>query len=289
MASSSVSNNPILIANQLNYFRQQEQQFQQEQNNMQYGSNVNRLRSVFFTQQNAGNVNNEVNLPPPVPPKHFSRGPSTKINNQNVDQPPTDHQNNRSRSLSTPRSTTNNNPSNKPEPTDNKNQSPSTDHFTRFQSAKALFARMEEESAKQRQSLIDTHIQMPPHKRSQHSSNHQPPASRRSLSHNPTPKNYTIINSNDTKPALPEKKPMQQNEISTNIVSTKRLLFQNERTDGVEPIPISGYHSSSSSLSSSTTPPGKPNQSKTAIEEISPTWTTTESKQKRSWSKLGNF
>ena len=177
-----------------------------------YGSNVNRLKSVFFTNENYESPK-VASSPPPVPPKNFSKivnigaktnepkqqGVVLPINNLSGSShvatpasisPP--GSGGRSRSLSTPRSN-NANPSNnngllttanpnhlsskivfrqqnlnqqeKPfnnqqmnqrspssphssSATMNSNLIVSTDHLTRFQSAKALFARMEEESAR---------------------------------------------------------------------------------------------------------------------------------------------
>ena len=185
MAASASSSSSIHITNQLNYFRQQEQLQMLANNNAQYGSNVNRLRSVFFattsaTSSEAATVTNVVE-PPPIPPKHLSRFLHVQHLNKLRDQhknvptlqsnqtqePPMLTINNsvRSRSLSTPRSASDgsNNQkqadSIKPKQDVDENTNPivSADHLTRFQSAKALFARMEEESAKQRQSLFDSH------------------------------------------------------------------------------------------------------------------------------------
>ncbi|CAF0955434.1 unnamed protein product [Brachionus calyciflorus] len=128
----------------------------QSNNNLPgFGNNVSRLKSVFFNQTETQICENT----PPVF-KHQSR-----LNNTDnlVNQLTTKLQNNptasRSRSLSTPRSQNSesilnrinllNNVQKTPEiPTNNKNShtNDETDHLTRFQSAKALFARMESES-----------------------------------------------------------------------------------------------------------------------------------------------
>lgn len=164
-----------LFSNQLNYFQNK----QQQQFNNQYGTNVTRLKSVFFS--------NEINKNETSPqPTHMSRYIDTDvaivlpIKNES-------QQSNRSRSLSTPRTFTSSSQiksiddnklnvirnsrssssnstasSSISSPSHSTSTSPpliehehenllqSTDHLTRFQSAKALFARMEEESAKQR-------------------------------------------------------------------------------------------------------------------------------------------
>lgn len=76
-----------------------------------YGSNVNRLKSVFFTG-NPAYANRPSNqteeapsylAPPPVPPKHVSRGVRQAVD-ANIDQDASNVDKNRSRSLSTPRS-----------------------------------------------------------------------------------------------------------------------------------------------------------------------------------------
>ncbi len=253
------------ISNQLNYFRQQELLFQQQnQPPSNFGSNVNRLRSVFFTQQQqpyqTPTVQSTINQPPPIPPKHISRNYNLY---ENTPAPDTHQHTSRSRSLSTPRAR--DDPP-RPEP-----DVTGSDHLTRFQSAKALFARMEEESSKQRQSLV-TKNRAPVH--------YNRVYDRRSLSHTPK-QNYTIITASDqTEGKRPGIYPKPAgNEISANIVSTKRLLFQtNERTDattGTETTNSAnvGFHSSSSSISSAATANQQPEQ-----HEASP--------PKRSWSKL---
>jgi hypothetical protein len=129
-------------------------------------------------------------VPPPIPPKHVSRfshlqsngqsGSHASIEHATQNKTPVvpngplaistngTHTSNRSRSLSTQRSSVSssshvmqslNNFARSPKQSSASQQQNqqtiilSDDHLTRFQSAKALFARMEEESAKQRQEL----------------------------------------------------------------------------------------------------------------------------------------
>jgi hypothetical protein len=196
-STSQLPNNPVLLNNnQFNYFRQQEQLYlnsvqqqsqQRQHQNANFGSNVNRLRSVFFNNAKNDLDSNTNYVQVAAPPKHISRQPSNAYGSeQNL----ANNSGSRSRSLSTPRTTSS---------AENKGNDTltSTDHLTRFQSAKALFARMEEESAKQRVSLLDSH-QIARNKSNNPSASKnttQQPNTRRSLSH--TPKNYQIITSND--------------------------------------------------------------------------------------------
>lgn len=309
---SSMTNN---LANQLNYFRQQEQNYLNSHTNNQnnFGSNVNRLRSVFFTGSNEPNgpineANSKIqNQPPPLPPKHISR--------QFSDQPPPEPNNNRSRSLSTPRSSGSSSGvsegmasslnKNSPAYSSTRQGFDNNDHnneqvVSRFQSAKALFARMEEESSKQRKTSIDVNTNYS--RRSSHFPQYQQTINtnnifessetRRSLSQ--TPKNYHITNENrlppphSTPPSIPTKPPSQP--ISTNIVSSKRLLFQNERTDGVADSIQTPIHSNSStsSISQSLTPSNK-GIITNVTQKNNPVKVAEVITEKRSWSKLGQL
>jgi hypothetical protein len=226
--SNNNNNNSNLFMNQLNYFQtktqpSQQQQYQNSQlNNNQYGTNVNRLKSVFFSNTPPTLTNETTNkYINDTSPKHMSRYVITSdpvvlpIKNESLNCLNTNNNNNhRSRSLSTPRtlnyknlsedssksstninrregssnsiiSQNNNNnsssssmssPSHSASPppssssddqqllllqqNDNKTSLlTSTDHLTRFQSAKALFARMAEESAKLKTSDTSSRIQ----------------------------------------------------------------------------------------------------------------------------------
>ncbi len=275
MSSKALMTNQMHISNQLNYFRQQEQLYQQQQNQHQsnFGSNVNRLRSVFFTQQQnqIKPTHQIINKSPSSSPKHISR--SKNIYEISSSTPDVQiHPNNRSRSLSTTRAR-DDLQRQEADPTNITNN----DHLTRFQSAKALFARMEEESSKERQSLITKNRPQIHYNRIY---------DRRSLSHTPK-QNYTVINSIDQQKyhrpdPISVNNKSQTNEISSNIVSTKRLLFQtNERTDATTDVHTNitnGLHSSSSSISSIIAPHVTMSSLIPDQEQSSP--------PKRSWSKL---
>lgn len=123
-----------------------------------FGSNVSRLKSVFFQNQ----IDNDNTPPQQTTLKHQSRLNGDSLVNQLTNK--LQSSNSRSRSLSTPRNSNSESIINRINLLKNVNkaeESPkaqhvddsNTDHLTRFQSAKALFARMESESAKMTQSL----------------------------------------------------------------------------------------------------------------------------------------
>ncbi|RNA02042.1 isoform I [Brachionus plicatilis] len=128
----------------------------QSNTQLAFGSNVSRLKSVFFQNQ----IENEST--PPL--KHQSRLNGDSVVNQLTSKL---QSSNRSRSLSTSRNPNSESIMNRINLLKNVNElkkpdeSPkiqhtddtTTDHLTRFQSAKALFARMESESAKMTQSF----------------------------------------------------------------------------------------------------------------------------------------
>jgi hypothetical protein len=159
-------------------------------NNKSYGSNVNRLRSVFVTQQQQQQQlkkqklnNNEVEEEEQQQPRHHQSRPLIDENNHQISSSSTTStNNNRSRSLSTPRITTKQIIIKSNEDYDKIISSPlppstttsidstlqtntninniidslknNNDHLTRFQSAKALFARIEEEAKQAKQQFI---------------------------------------------------------------------------------------------------------------------------------------
>ena len=153
-------------------------------NNKSYGSNVNRLRSVFVTQQQQQQqlkkqkLNNEDESDNDQQQQQQRNHQSRPlIDETSTTSTSNSNNNNRSRSLSTPRITTkqiiikSNEDYDKSSPTtiDSSTLQTNTninniidslknnnDHLTRFQSAKALFARIEEEAkqAKQQQFII---------------------------------------------------------------------------------------------------------------------------------------
>ena len=281
-------------------------------NNAQYGSNVNRLRSVFFATASSSEAASVANVvePPPIPPKHLSRflhvqhlnklrdqhkNVPTSQSNQ-AQEPPLLTINNsvRSRSLSTPRSASEGSNSQKQmdsvkpkqEVDENTNPIVSADHLTRFQSAKALFARMEEESAKQRQSLFDSHrTHLSTQGKKPQPSVSSNPTSRRSLSHTiGGTHNYTVVNA---KPSTPT--PVETCAPPNSVSTRKKLLFQTDSQNTEST--VNGFHSSSSSLSStaSSTPFNKkPPVLPASLKRSSPDDSTGHSASTRSWSKLGN-
>ena len=121
-----------------------------------FGSNVSRLKSVFFQNQ----IENDNT--PSITVKHQSRLNADSLVNQLTSK--LQSSTSRSRSLSTPRNQNSESimnrinllkSVNKPDesPKIERADDSNTDHLTRFQSAKALFARMESESAKMTHSL----------------------------------------------------------------------------------------------------------------------------------------
>lgn len=371
--TSPQSNNSNLFTNQFNYFQNKQLINNNNNTNNLYGSNVTRLKSVFFQNQPINNEqqqsqqrsNNDSLISPTIQLKHMSRiaheNASTdgieipiknelnKVNNSLM-VPITAHQSatnsNRSRSLSTPRtlqsthansthlnktnddmtklnlinrrnsrssSISNGSSTSSSVSSPTHSSSPplveqqqqqqqttnvltSTDHLTRFQSAKALFARMEEESAKQRKHLIESNnlkfqkLNTPSNNNVKTLLNSMHGASsngRRSLNH--CPHNTPLIASN-----------LDENEPSiTNNKSNKRLTMAstnaiNQTDDLNSYLTSNGFVSSTKRLlfnnnNNNTTTLNSENNTKVAT---SPTKSETPKLKSptvnKSWSKLGS-